>query len=93
MSQAKLKSTITRENKPLPNFLLKVATVNSASKFHVGKQHSSLHLPFKQNAVFKKQRASKVLKHLQIKIERLLDIRELYVTISQVTKMNNQKET
>ena len=57
MSQAKLKSTITRENKPLPNFLLKVATVNSASKFHVGKQHSSLHLPFKQKTQFSRSNA------------------------------------
>ena len=40
--------------------LLKYSTVYATSKFDVGKISSSLHLPLKPDAVFKKQRASKV---------------------------------
>ena len=48
-------------------------------------KNSPLHLPLKPDAVFKKQRASKVPIHLPDKINRLLDIRLL--------KKNSQKET
>ena len=44
--------------------LLKYSTVYATSKFDVGKISSSLHLPLKPDAVFKKQRASKVPIHL-----------------------------
>ena len=37
----------------------------ATSKFGVEKTHSPLHLPLKPDAVFKKQRASKILLHLQ----------------------------
>ena len=40
------------------------------------KKISPLHLPSKPDAVFKKQRASKVPIHLHDKINRLLDILE-----------------
>ena len=40
--------------------LLKYSTVYATSKFDVGKISSPLHLPLKLDAVFKKQRASKV---------------------------------
>ena len=43
--------------------LLKHSTVYATSKFDVGKISSSLHLPLKPDAVFKKQRASKVPIH------------------------------
>ena len=44
--------------------LLKYSSVYATSKFEVGKISSSLHLPLKPDAVFKKQRASKVPIHL-----------------------------
>ena len=53
--------------------LLKYSTVYATSKFDVGKISSSLHLPLKPDAVFKKQRASKVPIHLHDKVNRLLD--------------------
>ena len=54
--------------------LLKYSTVYSTSKFDVGKISSSLHLPLNPDAVFKKQRASKVPIHLHDKVNRILDI-------------------
>ena len=45
--------------------LLKYSTVYATSKFDVGKISSSLHLPLKPDAVFKKQRASKVPIHFR----------------------------
>ena len=44
----------------LAKLLLKYPTVYATSKFDVGKVNSPLHLPLKPDAVFKKQRASKV---------------------------------
>ena len=54
--------------------LLKYSSVYATSKFDVGKVSSSLHLPLKPDAVFKKQRASKVTIHLHDKVIRLLII-------------------
>ena len=61
--------------------LLKYSTVYATSKFDVGKISSSVHLPLKPDAVFKKQRASKVPIHLHDKVNRLLDILEQYKII------------
>ena len=58
--------------------LIKNSTVYATSKFDVGKISSSLHLPLKPDAVFKKQRASKVPIHLHDKVIRLLGILEQY---------------
>ena len=71
--------------------LLKYSTVYATSKFDVGKISSSLHLPLKPDAVFKKQRASKVPIHLHDKVNRLLDILEQYETISPVNKEKQPK--
>ena len=60
--------------------------VYAKSKFDVGKVNSPLHLSLKPDAVFKKQRASKVPIHLQDKVNRLLDILEQYEIISPVNK-------
>ena len=49
--------------------LLKYSTVYATSKFDVGKISSSLHLPLKPDAVFKKQRASKVPIRLHDKVQ------------------------
>ena len=60
-------SQITQDDfDKLAKQLLKYSTVYATSKFDVGKINSSLHLPLKPDAVFKKQRASKVPIHLPI---------------------------
>ena len=71
--------------------LLKYSTVYATSKFDVGKISSSLHLPLKPDAVFKKQKASKVPIHLHYKVNRLLDILEQYKIISPVNKEEQPK--
>ena len=71
--------------------LLKHSTVFATSKFDVGKISSSLHLPLKPDAVFKKQRASKVPIHLHDKVNRLLNILEQYEIISPVNKEEQLK--
>ena len=73
--------------------LLKYSIVYAASKFDVGKIISSLHLPLKLDAIFKKQSASKVPIHLHDKVNRLLNILEQYETISPVIRKNNPKAT
>ena len=75
----------------LAKLLLKYPTVYATSKFDVGKISSSLHLPLKPQAVFKKQRASKVPIHLHDKVSRLLDILEHYEIISPVNKEKQPK--
>ena len=65
--------------------------VYATSNFDVVKIHSSLHLPFKPQAIFKKQRASKVPIHLQNKVSSLLDIMEQNNIISPVNKKTNEK--
>ena len=71
--------------------LLKYSTVYATSKFDVGKISSSLHLPLRPDAFFKKQRASKVPIHLHDKVNRLLDILEQYEFISPVNKEEQPK--
>ena len=61
------------------------------SKFDVGKVNSPPHLPLKPDAVFKKQRASKIPIHLQDKVNGLLDILEQYEIISPVNKEEQPK--
>ena len=85
-------SQITQnEFNKLAELLLKYPTVYATSKFNVGKICSPLHLPLKPDAVFKKQRASKVPIHLQDKVNRLLDILEQYEIISSVNKEEQPK--
>ena len=66
--------------------LIKYSSVYATSNFEVGKISSSLHLPIKPDAVFKKQRASKVPIHLHDKVNRLLNFLEQYEIISPVIK-------
>ena len=80
-----------KEFNKLAELLLKIPTVYATSKFDVGKTSSPLHLPLKPDAVFKKQRASKVPIHLQDKVNRLLDISEQYEIISPVNKEEQTK--
>ena len=71
--------------------LIKYSTVYSTSKFDIGKISSTLHLPLKADAVFKKQRASKVPIHLHAKVNRLLNILVQYEIISPVNKEEQSK--
>ena len=49
--------------------LIKYSSLNATSKFDVRKISSSLHLPLKPDAVFKKQSARKVPIHLHDKVK------------------------
>ena len=75
----------------LAKLLLKYPTVCATSKFDVGKNSSPLHLLLKPDAIFKKQRASKVPIHLHDKVNRLPDILEEYEIISPVNKEEQPK--
>ena len=83
--------TTQKEFDKLAELLLKFPTVYATSKFDVGKISSPLHLPLNPDAIFKKQRASKVPIHLQDKVNRLLDILEQYEIISPVNKEEQPK--
>ena len=85
-------SQITQDEfEKLAKQLIKYSSVYATSKFDVGKISSSLHLPLKPDAVFKKQRASKVPIHLHDKVNRLLDILEQNNIISPVNKKEQPK--
>ena len=58
----------------LAKLLIKYPTVSATSKLDVGKVSSPLHSLLKPDAIFKKQKASKVPIHLHDKVNRLLDI-------------------
>ena len=58
----------------LAKLLLNYPTLYATSKFDVGKVNSPLHLPLKSDAIFKKQRASKVPIHLHDKVNRLEEV-------------------
>ena len=66
--------------------------VYAKPKFEVGKVISPLHLPLKPDAVFKKQRASKVPIHLQDKVNQMLEILEQYEIIFPVSKEEQPKD-
>ena len=81
-----------KEFDKLAELLLKFPTVYATSKFDVEKINSHLHLHLKPDAVFKKQRASKVPIHSQDKVTGLLDILEQYENISPVNKEEQPKD-
>ena len=80
-----------KEFDKIAKLLLKYPTVYATSKLDVGKVNSPLHLPLKPDAVFKKQRASKVPIHLHDKVNQLLDILKQYEIISPVKKEEQPK--
>ena len=66
--------------------------VHANSKFYAtSKNLFNTSFPLKPDAVFKKQRASKVPTHLQDKVNRLLDNLEQYEIISSVNKEQKPK--
>ena len=75
----------------LTEILLKYPTVYATSKFDVGKNNSPLHIPLKPDAIFKKQRASKVPIGFYDKVNRLFDILEQNEIISPVKKSEQPK--
>ena len=75
----------------LAKLLLKYPIVNATSKLDVRKFSSSLHLPLKPEAFFKKQRATKVPIHLHDEVSRIFDILEQYEIISPVKKEEQPK--
>ena len=85
-------SQITQQEfEKLAYLLSKYPAVYATFKFDVGKVNSLLHLALKPDAVFKKQRASKVPIHLHDKVNRLLDILEQNEIISPVNKNKQPK--
>ena len=79
------------EFEKLADLFFRYPTVYAIFKLVVGKITSPLHLPLKPDAVFKKQRASKVVIHLHDKVNRQLDILEQYEIISPVNKEEQPK--
>ena len=73
-----------KEIEQLADLLLKCPKIYATSKYDVGKVNSPIHLPLKSDAVFKKQRASKVPIDLQKKVNRLLEILERNEIVSPV---------
>ena len=66
--------------------ILKYKNVYATTKFDVGKTKVKLNLPMKKDAIFKKQRVSKVPNHLRDQIQKLLDVLRKYDIISPVNK-------
>ena len=60
--------------------------VYATTKLDVGKTKSKLNLPIKKDAIFKKQRISKVPIHLRERIQKLLDVLKKYDIIAPVNK-------
>ena len=81
-----------KEFELLADLLFKYSNNYAASKSDVGKRNSPLNLPLKPDAVFKKQRASKVPIHLQDKVNQLIEKLEQYEIISPVNKEEQPKE-
>ena len=86
MFNFQLSQKIQKEFEQLSDLLLKYPKIYQTSNSDVEKVNSPLNLPLKLDAVFKKQRASKVPFHLQDKVNRLLEIVGQYEIISPVNK-------
>ena len=66
--------------------ILEYKQVYATTKFDVGKTKMKLNLTMKKDATFKKQRISKVPKHLRERIQKLLDVLKKYDIIAPVNK-------
>ena len=65
---------------------LEYKQVDATTKFDVGKTKVKLNLPMKKDAIFKKQKLSKVPIHLRERIQKLLDELKKYDIIAPVNK-------
>ena len=66
--------------------ILDYRDVYATTQFDVGKTKVKLNLPIKKDAIFKKQRISKVPIHLRERIQKLLDVLTKYDIIAPVNK-------
>ena len=68
-------SNLTQEEfEKIVTIILEYKQVYATTKFDVGKTKVELNLPMKKDAIFKKQRISKVPIHLKERIQKLLDV-------------------
>ena len=80
-------SHLTQEEfEKVVTIILQYKQVYTTTKFDVGKTKVKLNLPMKKDAIFKKQRISKVPIHLRERIQKLLDILKKYDIIAPVNK-------
>ena len=70
----------------LVTIILEYKQVYATTKFDLGKTKVKLNLPMKNDAIFKKQRISKVPIHLRKRIQKLLDVLKKYNIIAPVNK-------
>ena len=66
--------------------ILEYKQVYATTKFDVGKTKVKLNLPMKKDAIFKKQRISKVPIHLRERIQKLLDVLKKYDIVAPLNK-------
>ena len=74
------------EFEKIVKIILDYKQVYATTKFDVGKTKVKLNLPIKKDAIFKKQRISKVPIHLRERIQKLLDVLKKYDIIAPVNK-------
>ena len=74
------------EFEKIVTIILDYRQVYATTKFDVGKTKVKLNLPIKKDAIFKKQRISKVPIHLKERIQKLLDVLKKYDIIAPVNK-------
>ena len=80
-------SHLTQEDfEKIVKIILDYRQVYATTKFDVGKTKVKLNLPIKKDAIFKKQRISKVPIHLRERIQKLLDVLKKYDIIAPVNK-------
>ena len=75
-----------KEFEKIVTIILEYKQVYTTTKFDVGKTKVKLNLPMKKDALFKKQRISKVPIHLRERIQKLLDVLKKYDIIAPVNK-------
>ena len=87
-------SHLTQEEfEKVVTIILQYKHVYATTKFDVGKTKVKLNLPMKKDAIFKKQRISKVPIHLRERIQKLLDILKNATSSHLLTKNNYQQGT
>ena len=80
-------SHLTQEEfEKIVTIILEYKQVYATTKFDVGKTKIKLNLPMKKDAIFTKQRISKVPVHLRERIQKLLDVLKKYDIIAPVNK-------
>ena len=80
-------SYITQEEfEKVVSIILEYKQVYATTKFDVGKTKVKLNLPMKKDAIFKKQRISKVPIHIRERIQKLLEELKKYNIIAPVNK-------